>query len=418
MNQLFPYQEEGRDFLASNERAYIAHAPGLGKTIMAIRALTKVKSKRPLVICPASVVGSWKAEWQIWGDPKVVLSVLSYSKLVADEKYRHAIAMVKPDVLVLDEAHYVRNADAQRTAWTIGNGQNASLIDVMDSLRHIWLLSGTPDPNTPFELHHTLRQLWPERLRQHAVWRADYWLDMFEHYPGYVVPGGKPPKPMIVGMTPQGAKKLKSILEPIMLRRTLKQVGHQLPDLDIRVSPLKLLTAELDTSDLDPDSEEHISTARRLLGEAKAPVVAAILAEELENDLYHKIVVFAWHKKALKILERALSKFGLVKLDGSTSESDRTEAVELFQADYSIRVFLAQQVAGGIGITLTAAPQVVLCEPSWVPDENIQAIKRVHRIGQDQHVYARLFTVAGTLDDDIIRTNHRKRNVKLDLEIA
>ena len=118
----------------------------------------------------------------------------------------------------------------------------------------------------------------------------------------------------------------------------------------------------------------------------------------------------------MAILRQALDKFGLVFIDGSTSESDRTEAVELFQADRSVRVFLGQQTAGGIGITLTSAYTVVLVEPSWVPDDNIQAIKRLHRIGQDQHVMARLFTVAGTLDDSIMRTNTRKKKVKSELD--
>ncbi len=412
--KLYPYQEIGRDFLASRERAYLADEPGMGKTIEAIAALVKVNSKRPLVICPASVVGVWKAEWQLWGDTSKVLSVLSYSKLVADEKYRAAIARVRPDVLVLDEAHYLKNADAQRTAWIIGDGKNKPLIDVLSaSLRHVWLLSGTPDPNTPHELHHTLRQLWPDLLRDHSVWRSDYWLDMFDWMPGFQPPGQGKPKPLILGMEPEGAKKLQSILQSMMLRRSMKSVGHELPDLDIRISPL---TLPLKTIDIDLQSDEQISTARRILGEAKAPAVAAIIIEELENNLYDKIVVFAYHKKSLSILRQALEKFGLVFIDGSTSESDRTEAVELFQADRSVRVFLGQQTAGGIGITLTSACNVVLVEPSWVPDDNTQAIKRLHRIGQDQHVLARLFTVAGTLDDSIMRTNTRKKSVKSDLD--
>ena len=404
---LYPYQTIGRDFLASSERAYLADEPGMGKTIEAIAALVKVGSKRPLVICPASVVGVWKAEWQLWGDPSVVLSVLSYSKLVADEKYRQAVIRVHPTDLVLDEAHYMKNPEAARTAWIIGNGRNRSFIDAL-TLDHIWLLSGTPDPNTPHELHHTLKQLWPETLREYGVWRADFWLDMFDHYPGYAPPGVQKPKPMITGLKPEGAVKLKTILQNIMLRRTMVEVGHQLPDLDIRITPLKLDVPFPDAL----QSEEQVSTARRILGEAKAPVAAAIIAEELENDIYDKIVVFAYHKKSLSILRKHLQKFGLVYLDGSTSESDRTEAVQLFQGDKSVRVFLGQQTAGGIGITLTGASNVVLVEPSWVPDDNIQAIKRVHRLGQDQHVMARMFSVAGTLDDDILRTNHRKDSVK------
>ena len=416
--KLYPYQEIGRDFLASSERAYLADEPGMGKTIEAIAALVKVGSKRPLVICPASVVGVWKAEWQLWGDTSVTLSVLSYSKLVADAKYRQAVIQVRPDALVLDEAHYLKNAEAARTAWIIGNGKNTSIIDALgSSLSHVWLLSGTPDPNTPHELHHTLRQLWPHVLKGHGVWRADYWLNLFNWYPGYAPPGSIKPKPMITGMTDIGAQKLKNVLQHIMLRRTMTSVGHELPDLDIRLTPLKLIEPQPGAFKFSED-EDQMSTTRRLLGEAKAPIVAEIIAEELQNDVYEKVVVFAYHRKSLKILREHLQKFGLVYLDGATSESDRTEAVQLFQADKSVRVFLGQQTAGGVGITLTGAANVILVEPSWVPDDNLQAIKRVHRIGQDQHVLARLFTVAGTLDDSIIRTNHRKDSVKKTLANA
>jgi len=242
---------------------------------------------------------------------------------------------------------------------------------------------------------------------------------MFTHYPGYAPPGGQKPKPMITGMTPDGAVKLKMILQKMMVRRSMIDVGHQLPDLDIRLTPLKLPTSiYTEAMGALGATDEQTSTARRLLGEAKAPVVAQIISDELESNTYDKIVVFAYHKNSLQILRKALEKFGLVYLDGETSESDRTEAVQLFQGDKSVRVFLGQQTAGGVGITLTGAANIVLVEPSWVPDDNLQAIKRVHRLGQDQHVLARLFTVAGTLDDSIIRTNHRKDSVKKSLAKA
>ena len=413
-SDLYPYQVIGRDFLSDRKLAYLADEPGMGKTIQAIRALVKNKAKRPLVVCPASAVGLWKAEWKIWGNPKVKLSVISYSKLVGDEKYRRAIILLKPSHLILDEGHYLKNKSAQRTAWIIGTGHNVSLTD-MPMLEAVWLLSGTPYPNTQYELHHTLRQLWPELLREEKIWRSDAWLNMFEWFPGF-----KPESPPnIIGMKPEAVPKLQRVLDKMMLERTMESVGYELPDLDIRITPLSP-TAEFEEqlAVCDPRAEEHVSTARRLLGEYKAPIYADIVAEELDANHYDKIVIFAYHTKTLNYLQKALGNFGLVRLDGSTSESDRTEAVELFQGDPKIRIFLGQQTAGGIAITLTAAARVDLVEPSWVPDDNLQAIKRVHRIGQDQHVLARLFTVGGTLDDSIMRVNHRKTEVKAQLKLS
>ena len=416
-DDLYPYQEIGRDFLATRNRAYLGDEPGSGKTVMACRAMVMVRARRPLVICQASMVPVWRAEWLVWGDPTITLSVLSYSKLVADAAYRRAISQVKPDVVVLDEAHAVNYVTAARTKFIIGDGTNKPMIDSLPSLKYLWLLSGTPAPNTPFDLHHLLRQLWPDRLKTHSVWRSDAWLKMFTWYPGYKKPGSSyEPKPRITGMTDAGADKLAKILKGIMLERTLESVGHELPELDMRVTPLR---TQLDLSVLTQEGADRVqvSKARRELGEAKAEIVAKILIDEL-SDTDHKIIVFAHHRSVLNTLQKALDQFGLVRLDGDSSESDRTEARELFQGDKSVRVFLGQNDAAGTGLTLTAACQVVLVEPSWVPDANLQMVKRAHRIGQTQPVFARLFTAGGTLDDEIIRTNTRKSRATLALASA
>ena len=412
--KLFDYQIEGRDYLAERERAYLADAPGMGKTVQTITALLQIKARRPLIVCPASVVGAWRAEWLRWGDPKKKLSVVSYSRLVGNLQYRRAVSQLRPDVLVLDEAHYVINPSAQRTQFTIGDGRNRPLIQMIDSVKRVWLLSGTPYPNTQFDLHATLKRLWPDVLKQHRVGHKTAWLNLFHWEPGYQPPGWSKPKPRILGV--KDPVRLQSILSAVMLERTFESVGYEITDLIVRLQPILPNNNELvgaaTLEDLQSLSEEQISTERRVLGEVKAILAGDLIKQELEDDHYPKIVVFSYHRAALDTLESKLGKFGLLRLDGSTSESERTTRIAAFQTKSNIRVFLAQMTAGGVGVTLTAAHHVAIIEPSWVPAENEQAIKRCHRIGQTQIVQARLFVVPGTLDDQIQSVNTRKLTVQ------
>src|SRR5690606_8317857 len=150
--------------------------------------------------------------------------------------------------------------------------------------------------------------------------------------------------------------------------------------------------------------EASLSRLRKLLGVAKAPFVASVLKDELESGAYGKLVVLAHHRDVLDLLEDALSDLGVVRVDGSSTDRQREQAIDGFRADPSKRVFLGQQTAAGTGVNLQVANELVLLEPSWVPAENHQAIKRIHRIGSNRPCRARIFAISGTLDEAVMRT--------------
>jgi len=129
--------------------------------------------------------------------------------------------------------------------------------------------------------------------------------------------------------------------------------------------------------------------------------VAAELEAELEGRT--ALVIFAQHLAVLDIMESALSRFGVARIDGSTPAKERVRLIDAFQRPDGPLVFLGQLQACGTAITLTRAHHVVFVEQSWVPDENIQAAKRCHRIGQRDAVIARAFSRSGSLDDLIAR---------------
>lgn len=382
--KLYPYQEEGVRFLMERKRAYLADRMGLGKTVQAITAARRL-GLRPVVIAPASAVPNWRREWEKWGGEGDIEAV-SYSKLV-----RGADAEPAP-LVVLDEAHYVKNPKAQRT--------KAALRLAMKSER-AWLLSGTPMPNDPRELYTVFRYLWPERLPKDADGRtvnAFEWMNTFCHW-----------RPTTYGPKVYGVKnahRLTRMVNGIMLRRSLSSVGLDLPPLRITVHYLphdpdfatRLEEIQQERGDLSTPE------ARRILGLHKVGAVGRQLQDELDAGEYRKIVVMYHHRDVGAALRDGFSAAGhmVTGFDGSTPQDKRQEAIDLFQHDPRCRAFVVQQQAGGVAINLTAASEIALVEPDWSPEVNAQAIKRVHRIGQGRPVRARLWAVEGTLDVSVM----------------
>lgn len=398
---LYPYQEDGVRFLAARRRAYLADEMGLGKTVQAIRAAAKLpwgEDQITVVVCPASVVENWKHEWVTWHGPGEVI-VTSYSKLIRPAHFQE-IAAENPDLVILDEAHYCKSAGAKRTRAALKLARDADIT---------YLLSGTPMPNDPTELYPVLKILWPELLEEVGVHTKQAFLDR------YCVYTETDWGPRIWGLTKLAKTELVSMLRRVMLRRKLAEVALDLPPLRFTVERLPKdpeLAAKLLELGADMESDdEHLATIRRVLGEYKAPVIGAHIREELIHDPKLSMVVLYHHRRTGESL---LDCFGesvtCAGYDGSATSEFRQHEIDRFQRGEA-RVFLAQQTAAGVGITLTRASEIVLVEPSWSPADNDQAIKRIHRIGQDKPCRARIFTVPESLDEALMAALHRKQTM-------
>lgn len=392
--KLYPYQREGVRFLSSRRRAYLADTMGLGKSAQAITAAGaiahgKLRNLSTVVVCPASAQDNWKREWEKWkgpGTPRIV----SYSSLI-----RRDWKSWKPDLVILDEAHYAKSPSAKRTRAALGLARDAS---------YAWLLSGTPMPNNPTELWAIFKYLWPERIPE-GIRTGQQWMDRF----CLTRPTIYGPKPYAV----RNGAELRGLLDGMMLRRTVEDVGLDLPPLRVdlvRLPKDRAMTEALADYDTEAEAEESMyATMRRLLGAAKAPRIAKQIVEELDNNAYQAIVVLYYHRDVGVQLRGEFLDAGYVPVgfDGSTPREKRQEAIDAFQAGHN-RIFLAQQTAAGVAINLTAANEIVLVEPDWTPSGNQQAIKRVHRIGSDRPCRARVFCVADTMDDHLMDTIVKK----------
>jgi SNF2 family DNA or RNA helicase len=400
--RLYPYQKVGRDDLAAHRRRYLGDDPGLGKTVMALAAAEIVDAQRLLVICPAIARPVWRRTWEQMGRPTPQCHMVSY------DECRMGRAPDDPDLVILDEAHYCANIAAKRTR---------AALRVAHQAPRVWCLSGTPMRNHPLELYPVLRAIWPDLLNHHGVGTREKYLARF----CTVVPTEWGEKILPEVKAPE---VLRQIVGSVMLRRRLSDVQLDLPPLRWESTPLlapdgptldemlagiagyDVLLAALECGELPEGGQT--STLRRLIGAAKAPAALALLADELREGTLDKVVVLAYHRDVLDLLHRGLAPFGVVRVEGSTAPGARERAEERFQTEHTTRVFLGQITAAGTAITLTAGHEIVLVEQMWTPFDNFQAVKRIHRIGQDYPCRARLCMLPDTIDEQVERVLLRK----------
>ena len=429
--ELLTYQVEGARFLASKHRAGLFDEMGVGKTAQVIHALDLVKAKRTLVVCPAAVREVWKGEFtkfsltprrvlkaknvqdlNLWLRGRADVLLLSYELALSwhthIEKHGDLI-----DVVVFDEAHYLKNDLSRRTRAMLGADCVGRTGMAAWGVR-VWFITGTPNPNDAADIWSMMRFCGATRLDK-RIFRDRYYNKRVGAYSATHDPRAD--------MAPE----LRHAIRSFSLRRTKRDVNLQIPPIWLTTT-----TVDGDTREIAellrqyPDLEEailaavergglstlhadHIATLRRLVAEAKAPAFAELLVEELDSGL-DKVVVFGQHIRALGLIKRSLEarKLRCVHVDGSTPDTARKNAVEEFQRDPDCRVFLGNIRAAGTGLTLVAANNLIMFESSWSPADNAQAIMRVHRIGQERHVHARFITLANSIDEQVSKVVARK----------
>lgn len=415
---LFDYQRVGAKFLAENPAAFLADEQGLGKTIQVIAACDALELKKVVVICPAIAKINWRREFEKWGRVKREVIVYSYDKMTQSKEVRNAIAAFEPDVLVLDEAHYLKNRQAKRTKYLYGQFcRGDGLVRFAD---RVWLLSGTPFPNDVSDFWTHLKAIW-----QYPLNFTDYTLYFCKTWNGQF--GMK-----VLGNKAERMGEFKTILKSIMLRRKTESVLKELPPLwwqdsvvevdgwddmahienDQERAAIELILqsaiTQSDVGDKLGDIAPHMASMRRLTALAKAKPIAAQLAAELKDNAYEKVVVFAYHRAALEALREGLAEFNPAYIVGGMTAGERQEEIDRFQNDKECRVFIGQITACSTAITLTAANQVVFAELDWTDSTNAQASKRCHRIGQTRPVIVRSFSLHNSVDEIVNKVLRRK----------
>lgn len=420
--QLYPHQGSAVQWLQKTPRAGFFDDQGLGKTISALVAA----GDQPItIVCPTAVLGNWRREAQLWledcdndhdvqvldkttsrlrGHPRVAITTHG---LLRNDWIRGQLVFQRNAILICDECQFLRNHTAKMSRMFFE--------ELVPTAEQVWMLSGTPMPNTPSDLWMMGHHLWPELFPEgYDEFRDKFCILKARWFNG------------VVRVSEVGSKNLPELRERmkgVSLRR-LKTDELDLPPMRYEhthidapwPSELQQLEDEMRSTGEVHDDEWFarvmelfsISEYRRLCGEAKAQPVADMLTLELEADPTAKRVVFCHHVGVGIMLHNALRQFGAMMITGSVTAKQRTTNVERFQTDPNCRVAICNIVAGGTGITLTAADDVVFAEMSYSPGDMLQAIDRIYRIGQTRPCRARMASLNGSIDEQMTQILQRK----------
>ena len=401
--QLFPHQEEARDFLLANRRCILADQPRIGKTLAA--AAAALQHLPVIVVCPAIVKTVWEAAFNKL-DPSIPVKVINGKKQAA-EIIASGVTIVNYDILssvtafsgiktvVFDECHRLKNNKAIRT--------KAAML-MMKKIDRVYALSGTPIPNRPIEL-------WPI-LHGLGIYRGG-WFDFAARYAKmWSAPWG---------MDVSGASnipELKALMRPHVLRRKKEDIF-----MDYKQPQVSLVTF-----DLPVDKREQSFDADALLANPNALMAFEGLAEvmkeagmrkikaasEFISDLLQSgepVVVFAHHKDVVHGLVEELKDHKPVVVVGDTPSAKRTENIAAFQSGQT-KVIVGNIAAMSEGVDLSAADTIVFVECTWSTSALEQASSRVENInksGVKPVIY--LLTIRASLDHNVLAKVLKKQNI-------
>lgn len=405
------HQKEAIEKLVGCDRFILADDMGLGKTTSTVIAALETGAKKILIICPASLKINWYREIENYTDRPIYIAesknfslehdfvIVNYDiiKNFYDTKDKdNLINQANFDLIIIDEAHYLQNSQAQRTKLVNSFAKK---------VKKLWLLTGTPMTSRPIN-YYNLLNLVDSPVAQN--WMA-YAIRYCEGYQFRV--GGRK-----IWNT-KGASNLDELRE-----RTSKQFLRRLKT-DVLDLPEKIITPvylRLKSKLYEElmgeyyewyDNKKEESSSMTLQFTKLTKVRQIISNEKLNSTIELTENIVEQNKKVLIFtnftadLQKLVSHFGksCVYVDGSCSPQKRQFAVDEFQNNEKIKIFIGNLKAAGVGLTLTAAEAVIMNDLSFVPSDHQQAEDRAYRFGQKNSVlvYYPIFenTIEGAIYD-------------------
>jgi len=441
---LRPYQTAGFQWLSYlqniNWGGILADDMGLGKTIQALSFLQHYKNQNhqmnAMVVCPTTLIYNWENEIKKF-TPELSYSIHHGSSRTRDVEalMKHDIVIttygtlrsdiklflnVKFDYMLLDESQAIKNPSSKVT-------RAASLLNS----KHRLCLSGTPLQNNTFDIYAQMNFLNPGMLGSIEFFRQEF-----------AIPIDK------LGEADRKAH-LRKLLYPFILRRTKEQVAKDLPEKQEMILWCEMgdeqrriydayrndyrdkILGTIDNQGLGKSQLTILQGLMKLRQICDSPAILneedsfenhSIKIEELAREITedmsdHKALVFSQFLGMLALIRKKLDELGVKYeyFDGSTSAPDREKAIQNFQKNDEVRVFLISLKAGGVGLNLTAADYVYIVDPWWNPAVEQQAIDRTHRIGQTKNIFAYRMICRGTIEDKILNLQEKKKALARDL---
>jgi SWI/SNF-related matrix-associated actin-dependent regulator 1 of chromatin subfamily A len=305
---------------------------------------------------------------------------------------------------VLDEAHMISNAQAQRTK-IINN--------FVKQIKRVWLLTGTPMTSRPMNYYNLLS------IIESPV--AQNWMAYAIRYcQGYQFRAGNRKVWNVTGAS--NLEELRDRTSKQILRR-LKEDVLDLPDKII--TPVYLRTTSKEYKELMGEYYEWVNNKKEgssslTVQFSKLMKVRKVIANEkvkqtiefVENIIEQgkKVIIFTNFTDTLQLIHNHFGKES-VYLDGSCNKVQRQFAVDQFQDNEKIKVFVGNLKAAGVGLTLTSAEVVIMNDLSFVPAEHAQAEDRAYRYGQKNNVLVYYPIFENTIEGVIYDILNKKKKV-------
>jgi SWI/SNF-related matrix-associated actin-dependent regulator 1 of chromatin subfamily A len=414
------HQKEAIEKLAGSRRFILADDMGLGKTTCTIIAALETGAKKILIICPASLKINWQREIENYSDRPVYISegkkfstesdfvIVNYDILKnfhdTKEKDNSLLNQSNFDLVILDEAHMISNPQAQRTK---------IINHFVKNIKRVWLLTGTPMTSRPMNYYNLLN------IIESPV--AQNWMAYAIRYcQGYQFMAGRRKVWNVTGAS--NLEELRDRTSKQILRR-LKEDVLDLPDKIISPVYLRLKSKEYEELmgeyyawyDKNPDEASSLTVqfsklmkVRKVISNEKTKQTIEIVENIIEQG--KKVIVFTNFTDSLQTIYQHFGKQA-VYLDGSCSKPHRQKAVDEFQDNEKIKVFVGNIKAAGVGLTLTSAEVVIMNDLSFVPAEHSQAEDRAYRYGQKNNVLVYYPLYENTIEGAIYDILNRKKQI-------
>jgi hypothetical protein len=411
----------------------LADDMGLGKTVQIIAFILsqreKVNQNTNLIVVPTSLLFNWQHEISrfapsikflgLHGSQRVKdihhfgayeIILTTYGTLLSDV---HLLKKYKFNYIILDESNAIKNPDSQRY----------KAVKLLKSRNKI-IMTGTPVENNTFDIYGQFSFACPGLLGNKTQFKNHYAIPIDQFH------------------DTKRATELQQKIQPFLLRRTKKQVAHELPDktemilyCEMGEEQRKVYNAYeeefrnfldgQDEGDLLKNSMHVLQGLTKLRQICNSPALLNntesygfsaskmdILMEQVESKApHHKILIFSQFVTMLDLIREQLQKRGIEHEYLTGQSTKRAEIVHHFQNNDQVRVFLISLKAGGTGLNLTAADYVYLVDPWWNPAAENQAIDRCYRIGQKKNVIAVRLICPDTIEEKILILQESKKDL-------
>ncbi len=393
------YQEFGTKYIINRKRTLLGDEMGLGKTMQAIAAMTHLKTQGKnyfVVICPLSVLENWKREVSTHSKLNVIgvygkedVREEAFNRWLNEggvcittyETMKKVIItdVLNIDMVIVDEAHYIKNPEAGRTK---------AIVEILDNTEYVLYMTGTPIENRVSEMKFLIQCLQPEI--------AEKIKDIDEI---------------------REALNFRQVVMPVYLRRTRMDVLTELPELIEKEQWCEMSDNELKwyKKALKEDGNNFMKlrqlswSMENIADSTKANRLVEICEEAAAEG--RRIIVFSFFLDVLTKVQTLMGEKCVGLINGAVPAEERQGLVDKLKEAPDGSVLVAQIISGGVGLNIQCASVVIFCEPQIKPSMEMQALSRAYRMGQTKDVIVHRLLMADSIDERMMETLKQKTEV-------